>query len=116
MDGVESCCGSIVAYAEVYAAVLFAVEKGVEYGEFVGESKFKWGERSYAEEYAHESGVDVVEGAGLANGLIVLFRALNVDPRAELGDPEKKSVRSVISLTFSWPKFSEHFNLNYFWH
>jgi len=53
-----------------------------------GESKFKWVEMSYAEEYAHESGVDVAEGAGLANGDSVLFRALNVDPRAELGDPE----------------------------
>jgi hypothetical protein len=30
----------------------------------------------------------VAEGAGLANGVSVLFRALNVDPRAELGDPE----------------------------
>jgi hypothetical protein len=30
VDGAESCCGSIVAYADVYAAVLFAVEKDVE--------------------------------------------------------------------------------------
>jgi hypothetical protein len=27
---VESCCGSMVAYADVYAAVLFAAEKDVE--------------------------------------------------------------------------------------
>lgn len=30
----------------------------------------------------------MVEGAGLANGLRVLFKALNVEPRVELGDPE----------------------------
>ena len=30
VDGAESCCGSMVAYADVYAAVLFAVEKDVE--------------------------------------------------------------------------------------
>lgn len=34
----------------------------------------------------------MVEGAGLANGLSVLFRALNVDPRVELGDPETEEV------------------------
>ena len=70
--------------------MLFPVEKDVEYGELDGESKFRWGERSYAEEYAHESGVDVVDGAGLANGLNELLSALNVEPRAELGDPERK--------------------------
>mgnify|MGYP007063930296 CR=1 FL=1 len=62
----------------------------MEYGELDGESKLRWGERSYAEEYAHESGVDVVDGAGLANGLNELLSALNVEPRAELGDPERK--------------------------
>lgn len=60
----------------------------------MGESKFKWGEISYAEEYAHESGVDVVEGAGLANGLSVLFKALNVDPRVELGEPETEGINN----------------------
>lgn len=59
-----------------------------------GESKFKWVEMSYAEEYAHESGVDVAEGAGLANGDSVLFKALNVDPRAELGDPEIERINN----------------------
>lgn len=59
-----------------------------------GESKFKCVEMSYAEEYAHESGVDVAEGAGLANGDSVLFKALNVDPRAELGDPEIEKISS----------------------
>jgi len=49
---------------------------------------------SYAEEYAHESGVDVAEGAGLANGDSVLFKALNVDPRAELGDPEIERINN----------------------
>jgi hypothetical protein len=30
VDWAESCCGSMVAYADVYAALLFAVEKDVE--------------------------------------------------------------------------------------
>jgi hypothetical protein len=37
----------------------------------------------------------VVEGAGLANGLSVLFKALNVDPRVELGDPETEGINNL---------------------
>jgi hypothetical protein len=48
----------------------------------------------------------VVEGAGLENGLSVLFKALNVDPRAELGDPETEQVHNLCIYTHTLHVFN----------